>query len=49
MASINTGRMVLGGGVSGLVANVCDRPWEMPVRTDDRAANTQKCGGIQPR
>jgi hypothetical protein len=45
MASINPGRVVLGGLVSGVVANVCDMGWSMTVMKDDMVALTQKFGG----
>jgi hypothetical protein len=44
MASINTGRVVAGGLVGGLVANGCDTLWNMTVMKDDMAAMVQKFG-----
>jgi hypothetical protein len=44
MASINTGRVVVGGLVGGVVANACDMLWNMTVRMDDMTAMAQKFG-----
>lgn len=44
MASINTGRVIVGGLVGGLVANICDFTWNMTVLKDDMAAMSQKFG-----
>ena len=44
MASINAGRVVIGGLVGGLVANICDFTWNMTVLKDDMAAMSQRFG-----
>ena len=44
MASINTGRVVVGGLVGGVVANACDILWSMTVMKDDMATMAQKFG-----
>ncbi len=44
MASINTGRVVAGGLVAGVVTNACDMLWHMTVMQDDMAAMAQKFG-----
>jgi len=44
MASINTGRVVAGGLVAGVVTNACDMLWHMTVMQDDMAAMVQKFG-----
>jgi hypothetical protein len=44
MASINTGRVIVGGLVGGVVANACDMLWNMTVMKDDLTAMAQKFG-----
>jgi hypothetical protein len=44
MASINAGRVVVGGLVGGVVANACDILWSMTVMKDDMAAMAQRFG-----
>jgi len=44
MASINTGRVVVGGLVGGVVANACDLLLHLTVMKDDMAAMAQKFG-----
>jgi hypothetical protein len=44
MASINTGRVIVGGLVGGVVANACDFLWNMTVMKDDMTAMAQKFG-----
>lgn len=44
MASINTGRVVVGGLVGGVVGNVCDWTWNMTVMKDDMMAMAQRFG-----
>jgi len=44
MASINTGRVVVGGLVGGVVANACDMLWNMTVMKDDMTAMAQRFG-----
>jgi hypothetical protein len=44
MASINTGRVVIGGLVGGFVANACDMLWNMTVLKDDMTAMAQRFG-----
>jgi hypothetical protein len=44
MASINTGRVVVGGLVGGVVANACDFLWNMTVLKDDLTTMAQKFG-----
>jgi hypothetical protein len=44
MASINTGRVVVGGLVGGVVANACDMLWSMTVMKDDMTAMAQRFG-----
>jgi hypothetical protein len=44
MASINTGRVIVGGLVGGVVANACDMLWNMTVMKDDMTTMAQKFG-----
>jgi|SRR5579864_734138 len=44
MASINTGRVVVGGLVGGVVANACDFLWNMTIMKDDMTAMAQRFG-----
>jgi hypothetical protein len=44
MASINTGRVILGGLVGGVVGNVCDFAWNMTVMKDDMTALATRFG-----
>jgi hypothetical protein len=44
MASINTGRVVAGGLLAGVVANICDTVWSFTVVKDDMAGIAQKFG-----
>jgi hypothetical protein len=44
MASINTGRVVAGGLVGGVVSNACDFLLRMTVMKDDMAALAQRFG-----
>jgi len=45
MASINTGRVVAGGALAGVVANVCDITWNMTVMQADMADISTRLGG----
>jgi hypothetical protein len=44
MASINSGRVVTAGLLSGLVMNICDMAWNFTVMKDDMTAMAQKFG-----
>ena len=44
MASINTGRVVAGGLVAGVVANILDMTWNFTVLKDDMMTVAQKAG-----
>jgi hypothetical protein len=44
MASINTGRVISGGLLAGLVANVCDTTWGMTVMQADMADMARRLG-----
>jgi hypothetical protein len=44
MASINTGRVILGGLVGGVVANVCDFVWNNYVLKDDMMDMAKRFG-----
>jgi hypothetical protein len=44
MASINTGRVIVGGLVGGVVANASDMLWNMTVMKDDMTAMAQRFG-----
>ena len=44
MASINTGKVIMGGLLAGVVMNVCDVAWNLTVMKDDMTAMAQKFG-----
>ena len=44
MSSINTGRVVIGGLLAGVVMNACDMFWNMVVLKDDMLAISQRLG-----
>ena len=50
MASINTGRVVIGGLLAGVVMNACDMFWNLVVLKDDMIVVAGKLGmGLQYR
>ena len=44
MASINTGKVITGGLLAGVVMNVCDMVWNFTVMQADMTAMAQKFG-----
>ena len=44
MTSINTGKVITGGLLAGVVMNVCDIAWNFTVMKDDMTAMAQKFG-----
>ena len=44
MASINTGKVIAGGLLAGVVMNVCDTAWNFTVMSADMTAMAQKFG-----
>ena len=44
MSSINTGRVVIGGLLAGVVMNACDMLWNLVVLKDDMVAMSQRLG-----
>ena len=44
MASINSGKVITGGLLAGVVMNVCDTAWNFTVLKDDMIAMAQKFG-----
>jgi len=44
MSSINTGRVVIGGLLAGVVMNACDMFWNLIVLKDDMVAMSQRLG-----
>src|SRR4029453_18469102 len=44
MASIDTGRVVMGGLLAGVVMNACDMFWNMVVLKDDMIGVAQRLG-----
>ena len=44
MASINSGKVITGGLLAGVVMNICDTAWNFTVMKDDMLAMAQKFG-----